>query len=203
MQVLADGYKVIEYPTHCPVCGHKTVINNNVLYCVNKECKARLLNHVAYMASKSVLNIKGLSKATIEKLIDKGVIKTKNDIFNVGYEDLIELEGFGDISANKIAEAINACKYNVDLAHFISACCVQNIGNEVGTILMKNFKTSDRLKEALGHYSFHSLDGIGFTTDEILNSKEFIDAYINSIEYTKNTVYKGTVVITGIIIKCY
>ena len=203
VQVLADGYKVIEYPTHCPVCGHKTVINNNVLYCVNKECKARLLNNIAYMASKSVLNIKGLSKATIAKLIDKGVIKTKNDIFKVGYEDLIELEGFGDISANKIAEAINACKYNVDLAHFISACCVQNIGKEVGTILMKKFKTSDRLKESLGHYSFHSLDGIGFTTDEILNSKEFIQAYnnlleyITPIEYTENTVYKGTVVITG------
>ena len=102
---------------------------------------------------------------------------------------MIELEGFGDISANKIAEAINACKYNVDLAHFVSACCVQNIGKEVGTILMKNFKTSYRLKEALGNYSFCSLDGIGFTTDEILNSKEFIQAY--------NNVYKGTVVITG------
>lgn len=203
VQVLADGDKVIEYPTHCPACGHETVINNNVLYCVNKECKARLLNHVAYMASKGVLNIKGLSKATIEKLIDKGVIKTKNDIFKVGYEDLIKLEGFGDVSANKIAEAIDACKYNVDLAHFISACCVQNIGKEVGTILMKNFKTSDRLKEALGYYSFHSLDGIGFTTDEILNSEEFIKEYnnlleyITPIEYTENTVYKGTAVITG------
>ena len=203
VQVLADGDKAIEYPTHCPVCGHETVINNNVLYCVNKECKARLLNHVAYMASKSVLNIKWLSKATIEKLIDKGIIKTKNDIFKVGYEDLIKLEGFGDISANKIAEAIDTCKYNVDLAHFISACCVQNIGKEVGTILMKNFKTSDRLKEALGYYSFCSLDGIGFTTDEILNSKEFIEAYnnlleyITPIDYKENTVYKGTVVITG------
>ena len=86
---------------------------------------------------------------------------------------------------------------------FVSACCVQNIGKEVGTILMKNFKTSYRLKEALGNYSFCSLDDIGFTTDEILNSKEFIQAYnnlleyITPIEYTENTVYKGTVVITG------
>ena len=68
---------------------------------------------------------------------------------------------------------------------------------------MKNFKTSNRLNEALGNYSFCSLDGIGFTTDEILNSKEFIDAYNNLLEYIapidykENTVYKGTVVITG------
>lgn len=68
---------------------------------------------------------------------------------------------------------------------------------------MKNFKTSDRLKEALGHYSFHNLDGIGFTTDEILNSEEFIKEYnnlleyITPIEYTENTICKGTVVITG------
>lgn len=207
VQVLADGDTPINPPTHCPHCGHEITIYNNVVYCMNKNCGARLLNRVAYIASKKILNIKGLSKATIEKLIDNGTIKEQNDLFTVGYGELVNLEGFADKSAKTISTAIANARKNVDLAHFISACCIANVGLEVGNTLMKYFKSSDKLVHALNdfYYDFSKLDGIGDVLSNTLNSDEFKLAYNNLLDYITPEIYEEkeivgksyTFVITG------
>jgi len=208
VQVLKDGDTEIIPPSVCPACGKPLTMTNNVLYCTNNACKERLLQNIDYMVSKKILNIKGLSESTIEKLIQLKNMTSRNDILAVKYDDLMQLEGFAEKSANNISSAIASAKENVDLAHFIASCCVMNIGLDIGKLLMDKFSTYDKILEVLEDkkYNFTTIQGIGETTNTILHSEEFIHAFkelrkfITPVEKEKVIVTSGksyTFVITG------
>lgn len=207
VQVLKDGDTPIEAPKNCPCCGKPLVMRNNVLYCENDFCRDRLVQNVDYLCSKGVINIKGLSTATIEKLVDLHCINDFFDVFNVDEETLVELEGFGEKSAKKVADNIRSAAKKVDLPHFIAACCVSGIALDVGNKLAEKFGTYEKLKEALDDgYDFSKIDGIGETTNEILHGNEFrnryrilFEAFLNPapVEPKKTSGKSYTFVITG------
>ncbi|HKM01034.1 MAG TPA: NAD-dependent DNA ligase LigA, partial [Sedimentibacter sp.] len=96
--------KNVEVPDHCPVCGSETVIKNDndikTLYCINDECLAKQIKSFTHFVNRDALNIEGLSEATIEKLIAKGLVKELADIFHIDkFKDIItKMEGFGEKS---------------------------------------------------------------------------------------------------------
>lgn len=198
VQVLKDGDTEIIPPTTCPSCGKPLTMINNVLYCKNNSCKERLLQNIDYMVSKKILNIKGLSEATIEKLIQLKKISSRNDILAITFDDLMQLEGFAEKSANNISSAIALAKENVDLSHFIASCCVANISLEVGKLLMDEFVSYDKLLNALENknYDFTSIQGIGEITNNILHSDNFISAYKDLRKYI-TPIEKEVVVTSG------
>ena len=185
VQVLKDGDTEIVPPSVCPACGKPLTMINDVLYCTNNTCKERLLQNIDYMASKHILNIKGLSEATIQKLIKSKNMVSRNEILSVSFKDLIALEGFAEKSANNIAIAIASAKENVDLAHFVATCCVTNIALDVGKLLMDKFVAYDNLLVALEdkNYDFTTIQGIGKITNDTLHSEEFISAYKDLRKY--------------------
>src|SRR5699024_6794941 len=73
----------INYPYICPICKEKTSIHNNngveILMCDNPDCKGKILNRFVLFCSKKGLDIKGLSKATLEKLMNWGWLNTYLD----------------------------------------------------------------------------------------------------------------------------
>ena len=75
----------LRIPSTCPVCGGETIIkkenDSEVLYCGNPQCQGKLINRIDHFCSKKGLDIKGLSKATLEKLMDWGWLNTYQDIF--------------------------------------------------------------------------------------------------------------------------
>ncbi len=77
----------IEIPKHCPVCGGETLIKNDndikTLYCINDECLAKQIKSFTHFVSRDALNVEGLSEATMEKLIAKGLIKELADILGI------------------------------------------------------------------------------------------------------------------------
>lgn len=198
VQVLKDGNTEIIPPSVCPSCGKPLTMTNNVLYCTNDSCKERLLQNIDYMVSKKILNIKGLSESTIEKLIQLKQMASRNEILSVSFDDLMQLEGFAEKSANNISSAIASAKENVDLAHFIASCCIMNIGLDVGKLLMEKFISYDKLLIALEdkEYNFTIIQGIGDTTNELLHSDEFISAYKDLKKYItpieKNIIVSST-----------
>lgn len=72
-------------PDKCPICGKATSIhkdnNSEVLYCDNPNCSGKLLNRFKHFVGKKGLDIKGISEATIEKLMDWSWLNTYQDIF--------------------------------------------------------------------------------------------------------------------------
>ena len=193
-KVLKAGDTPIVAPKNCPVCGEPLVEQNDVLFCVNDSCRGRLIQNIDHIGSKKVLNIKGISESTIEKLESIGKVKSAFDLFKLTKADFMELEGFKDKSAQNIVDAIQGGRKNVDLAHFVAACCIPHIGLTVGELLMKKYVTYESLKEALENdsYDFTVIDGIGDVINSLLHSKSFLKAYNTLHEYispiTKDTV---------------
>ncbi len=108
--------KNVEVPRSCPVCGSETVIKNDndikTLYCINDECLAKQIKSFTHFVNRDALNIEGLSEATIEKLIAKGLVKELADIFHIDkFKDIItKMEGFGEKSFNNLVNAVNKSK---------------------------------------------------------------------------------------------
>ena len=163
-QVIADdSQEVIVYPCKCPICGGDTSIHKDndseVLYCDNPKCEGKFLNQLDHLVSKKGLDIKGLSKATLEKLIDWGWINNKRDIFVLKdhVTEWANKPGFGSKSVYNILEAIQVAEHTT-LDKVIAAAGIPEIGVRVAKDLASHYATwADFRKET----NFIQYDGIG------------------------------------------
>lgn len=161
--------KIIELPKVCPICGQPTEIKVSdtgikSLYCVNELCERRTINYLDHFCGKTGLDIKGLSKATLEKLIDWGFVNGIQDIYNLKtFESEWEKKpGFGPKSVSNILSAIEGSK-NCELANFICALGIPEIGSTASKLLASIFKTWDGFIRAVedSKYHFYHIDTIG------------------------------------------
>lgn len=138
----------IEKPTHCPYC-HSELIEGNVhIICPNSiSCTPQLLARMEHYASRNAMDIEGLSEKTIGQLIAELDIKEIYDIYDLKYEDLINLERFGPKKTQNLLDAIENSK-NRDLSAFIYAIGIPNVGERTARDLANKFKSFEKLREA-------------------------------------------------------
>lgn len=173
----------IEIPTICPSCGKKLVIKENngveVLICPNTECNSRFINKLSHFVSKKGLDIKGLSKATLEKLIDWGWVSNCGDLFTLygGHRDeWIKKSGFGPASVDKILNAINTSS-NCSLDKFICSLGIPLIGASASKALAREFYTWNNFIEAVeSGYKFYQIGGFGREMSNAINEFDFTEA---------------------------
>jgi DNA ligase (NAD+) len=124
---------IFDIPDICPICGGPVVeeMQNDtvVLMCKNATCEGKTLNKIEHFGSKKGLDIKGLSKATIEKLMDWGWVNKASDLFSlIDYRnEWIKQPGFGAKSVDKILEAIETSR-ECTVEQFIAALGIPLIG---------------------------------------------------------------------------
>ena len=175
----------IDYPHICPICKGKTSIHNNngveILMCDNSDCEGKILNRFVHFCSKKGLDIKGLSKATLEKLMDWGWINTYQDIFLLyQYKNKwINKAGFGEASVNKILNAIEEAK-STTLDRIIAAAGIPEIGSRVAKDLSNHYNSWNDFRN---EKDFLQYDGIG----EVMNNNLLTFNYDDLIlDYTIN-----------------
>ena len=156
---------IIPYAAACPVCGQPTHIETNdnvsILYCNNPSCDGKLINKLDHYCSKKGLDIRGLSKATLEKLIDWEWVNNILDIYSLEKykKEWILKSGFGPKSVQNILNAIEESK-NCSLEAFITALGIPLIGQNVAKELIKYFTTYEAFREAIiDNYNFSELEG--------------------------------------------
>lgn len=155
-------------PKECPICGAPTEIRESdsgtlELYCSSDTCEGKLINRLEHFCSKKGLDIKGLSKATLEKLIDWGWVKNIADLFHLDLsrEEWISKPGFGVKSVDKILDAIEEARHTT-LEQYLSAISIPLIGKTYSRQLAQEFKTYWDFRNAIMNgYDFTQLDGIG------------------------------------------
>ena len=159
---------IIPTPSVCPVCGKATKIKQDydteVLVCSNPDCEGKLINKLDHFCSKKGLDIKGLSKATLEKLIDWGWVENITDIFKLeNYKkEWYNKNGFGKKSVDNIIEKIAQAANECELEKFIASIGIPLIGTSTAKELVKHFKTYDEFKNnILNSYDFSTIDGFG------------------------------------------
>ena len=205
----------IEYPQICPVCGGEVYLNtmnsSTFIVCKNPSCEGKLINKLDHFCGKSGLDIKGLSKATLEKLIDWGWVNCFADLFKLKeYEANWKLKpGFGEASVRKIINAIEEVRTNSTHESFISAIGIPMIGKTMVKELMKNGVTTyNQLRNMVDDkFDFSQFNGFGCEkSDSLLRFKyhEADEAYHEmtlvepSVEERKENTLEGkSIVITG------
>lgn len=141
--------EVLTIPNKCPVCGGPASVriapgsDVEVLWCDNPDCEGKLANKIThYCDMKKGMAIKGLSKATIEKLIDLGWLTNIFDLYTLAQyrDEWIRLPGFGAKSVDNILNAIEKSK-DCELWQFISALGIPLIGETASRALEDYFAT--------------------------------------------------------------
>lgn len=171
-------------PITCPICdGVVEIIQDNeskVLYCTNPNCEGKLINRIEHFFGKKGLNAKGISKATIEKLIDWGWVNGIKDMFTLDRhkEEWKNKAGFGERSVTNILESINNCVYT-DLESIIAAAGIPLVGRTVARDLSKRYISYGEFKKDIeGDFDFSSLDGFGYEMNKSLKNFDF-----NELDY--------------------
>ena len=169
----------INIPDICPICGGKveqrTEIDSTVLQCTNPTCDGKLINVLDHFCGKKGLDIKGLSKMTLEKLIDWGWVTTSVDLFTLGEHrtEWIAKPGFGVKSVDKILEAIETSRH-CDFSQFVAALGIPLIGTTIAKELVKTFPTWDEFYNAIKtKYPFYTLQGFGYEMHSALHSYNY------------------------------
>jgi DNA ligase (NAD+) len=164
--ILFHEYKIYE-PTVCPVCGgevvHKTAVDSTTLVCTNPACPGKLINRLDHFCGKKGLDIKGISKATLEKLIDWGWLEDFTGIFELSQNrsEWIKKPGFGEKSVDKILSSIETGS-TCELHQFIAALGIPLIGTTAAKELTKVFKTWEEFINAIDNkFAFYTLPNFG------------------------------------------
>lgn len=206
------GNKDIVIPDKCPSCGQSLIKNGPVLQCQNELCNEKIAQKIAFMGSKKVLNIDGLSIQTARKIVnyfydnytDLLESEGQNIIFYLKKEDILKLDGFSEKSANNLYKSIqDAITPNkVSIPRFIKACCVDSIGEDIGKILAREYGSLQSMYDALSptmrskdeytfiHDKLNSLDGIGKETAKIVLSEDFWTSINNLWSYIEPADYE-------------
>jgi DNA ligase (NAD+) len=141
--------------------------------CNNDQCQGQLINVLEHYYGKKGLDIKGLSKATLEKLIDLNWLNSPEDIFSLYLhrDSWIKQPGFGEKSVDKILNTISDVAEGIDLWRVISAAGIPLIGSTIAKQLANYFKTYKAFREAVDNkFDFSCLEGFGPNmTDSVLN----------------------------------
>lgn len=194
----------------CPVCHQPLELRDNngvlTLWCPNEQCDSKIINRIEYFASKKGLDIKGISKATLEKLIDWGWLNNAADLFMLkNYrQEWIKKEGFGVKSVDNILAAIEQAK-NCTLAAFISSIGIPLIGVSVAKDLAKVFDSYEDFRKATNDkYDFSSIPGFGEEKQKAILNFNYSEADILyrylSIVNKKDTQYNKS--FNGLVFVC-
>ena len=166
----------------CPICGKPTEIKTSesgvkTLYCVNDYCEGKLAQRIDHYCSKKGLDIKGLSRATIEKLIDWGFVNELKDIYNLEqYRSEWESKpGFGKVSVGKILEAVSTTGRLTKLDAFISAIGIPLVGRTIAKEIVKYYDTWEDFRAAVGS-DWSEFDGFGTEISNAINSFNYKEA---------------------------
>lgn len=206
-----EGTKKIERPTHCPYCNTELIEGNVHIICPNSiSCTPQLLARMEHYASRNAMDIEGLSEKTIAQLMDELDIDDIYEIYDLTYDDLINLDRFGQKKSQNLLDAIELSK-NRDLNRFIYAIGIPNVGERTARDLANKFKTFNNLRHATAE-QLVEIDDIGeITADNIVEffkDEEISDAIdillskgikLNEVneDESSNELENQTFVITG------
>ncbi|EPL03721.1 NAD-dependent DNA ligase LigA [Pseudomonas sp. CF161] len=158
-----ENARPVQIPENCPVCGshvertqlvkrskgRETVSEGAVYRCVGRlACGAQLKQAIIHFVSRRAMDIEGLGDKTIEQLVDEKLIGSPADLYRLKYDQIIDLEGFAEVSSNKLLKAIEDSK-TPTLARFIYALGIPDVGEETAKVLARSLASLERVQQAL------------------------------------------------------
>ena len=187
-----DSKKFI-FPQNCPSCGSKTIKDFNevtkkrdaVRRCISEgyDCKKIAVEKIKHFVSKEAFNIDGFGKKIVENFWNLELIKLPQDIFNLNYEKIKKLEGWGNLSVSNLKYSIEN-KKKVSLDKFIYSLGIRHIGQENAKLLARHLKSEESFFNLSKNKNINDLvniDGIGETQIKSIKNFFFNETNLNVI----------------------
>ena len=146
-------------PARCPVCAGEVVREEPYIAhrCINPFCGAQRLEKLRHFAA--TMDIEGLGYATLTQVIDRGVVEDPSDLYGLSKDQVKELEGFADKSAQNLVDRIAASR-RVELWRFLCALGIPEVGDATARQLATDFGTVQNLGAA-SEEQLRGVEGIG------------------------------------------
>ncbi|MEM4781487.1 MAG: NAD-dependent DNA ligase LigA [Halalkalicoccus sp.] len=171
----SEGY--FEFPETCPVCDSAIERDGPIAFCTGGlACPAQLRRSVEYYASDQGLDIEGLGGERVDQLLEAGLVEESvADLYRLRREDLVELEGWGEKSAENLRSELEASK-SPPLDAFLSAIGIPHVGRATARELAGAFGDLDAVIEA-SEDDLKEVDEIGEVVAREI--REFFDSEQN------------------------
>ncbi len=136
-------------PKTCPVCGAEVVKDEDgaFLRCTGAECPAQLRRNLSHFVSRDAMDIDGLGEAIVEGLIEKGLLKSPADLYELTLDEIKSLWKSGTTAAKKLLDSIERSKQQ-DVSRLIYALGIRQVGSKTGKVLASTFGNLDALMAA-------------------------------------------------------
>ena len=136
-------------PETCPSCGTQLIERGPFTVCPNSfECPAQLAGRIVHFASRDALDVEGLGDETSKLFVAQGLVRQLPDLFEIRPDQLVELEGFAEKSANKLVDALKKAASAAELPRFLYGLGIPEVGVAVARDLARHFGTFARLRAA-------------------------------------------------------
>ncbi len=173
--------KKFVFPKKCPSCGSETIKEFNritkkhdaVRRCINEgyDCEKIAIEKIKHFISKDAMNIDGLGKKVVENFWDLNLIRLPQDIYNLDYNKISKLDGWGNLSISNLKYSINQSK-KVSFDRFLYAIGIRHIGIENAKLIAEYTKSIKNFISYINKKKFNeflNIDGIGDTQIKSLN----------------------------------
>lgn len=153
------------FPNKCPVCGGDVVRADGAVAfrCVNAlTCPAQRIGELEHFVSRPGFDIEGIGTKQLELFVERGWIESPADIFTLidtHGNEIKKMDGFGEKSVTNLRTAIDGAR-EIDLARFLTAIGIPDVGKTTAKLLAKHFGNLDSLRDATID-DLISIDGIG------------------------------------------
>lgn len=168
-------------PSNCPACGSELEMRGAHLFCTNRiDCKPQLIAKLTHFASRDAMDIETFSIKTAEQLYDELGVRDAADLFGLQFDDLVQLQRFGEKKARKLLDALETCKTR-DLASFLFALGIPNTGKTTTKALADHYGSLEEVRKATVEQLVEIPDIGGIVAESIVSY--FADpAAVRSIE---------------------
>ena len=169
------GAAPVEFVTHCPACGTplKRVPGEAAWICPDRfHCPPQIVGRIEHYVGRKMMNIDGVGEETAQALYDAGYVRDVADLYDLTYDQLLRLPGFGPRSAEKVLDGLKA-SLDMPYDRVIYGLSIPYVGDTVAKKVAKAFPDIDTLMAA-------TFDELSATKDIGPRIAESIIEYFNN-----------------------
>ena len=156
----SDRGEPFSMPDRCPVCQTEVIKKGANYFCpADLSCPAQLERSILHYASREAADIEHLGQETVEQLVEKNLVNSLVDLYQLEKDDLLDLEGFSNKSADNLYQAIQSSK-KVELNNFLYGLGIRHVGNHLARVVAINFGSLKAVIEA-NYQQLIEIDEIG------------------------------------------
>lgn len=147
---LRDGHEEAwQMPANCPVCGQPLVRPEGeaAIYCVNNGCPEQLVRSVEHFVGRGAMDIENFGIKQAELFVESGYIHDLADIYHLPWEQIRQLDGYGDKRLEKLRQGVEESKTR-PVARLLNGLGIRFVGEVVAEMLVARYHTLDALKQA-------------------------------------------------------